>query len=195
MTLDTERRALLVAQMWREDTCSWALPGTFVRCGETLAAAVQRCLRDKLGIEGIRTHQLRVFDDPDRDDRDWVISVAHLAVAQPDRLQSLGSGSATRVRLVPADRPGELAWDHPEIVQLAKAEIRNRYAARADPEHLLGRRFTLRELQRVHECVAGKDLDRDRFRRAMEVHVVATGEIRGNTGTRGRPAELFRRKR
>lgn len=195
LTLDTERRALLVAQMWREDTQSWALPGTFVRRGETLADAVQRCLRDKLGVEGIRAHQLHVFDDPDRDDRDWVISVAHLAVVRPDGLPSLGSGSAAHTRLVPVDRPGELTWDHPEIVRLAKTEIRRRYADGADPEHLLGRRFTLRELQRVHECVAGEDLDRDRFRRAMEVHIVATGEIRGNTGSRGRPAELFRRKR
>lgn len=195
LTLDLQRRALLVAQMWREDTRTWALPGTFVRRGETLADAVQRCLRDKLGVAGIRPHQLHVFDDPDRDDRDWVISVAHLAVVRPDRLQALGSGSATQTRLTPVDRPGELAWDHPEIVRLAKTEIRRRYADSADPEHLLGRRFTLRELQRVHECVAGEDVDRDRFRRAMEPQVVATGEIQENTGSRGRPAELFGRKR
>ncbi len=195
LTLDLQRRALLVAQIWREDTRTWALPGTFVRRGETLADAVQRCLRDKLGVEGIRPHQLHVFDDPDRDDRDWVISVAHLAVVRPDRLQLLGSGSAAQTRLAPVDRPGELAWDHPEIVRLAKTEIRRRYTDSADPEHLLGPRFTLRELQRVHECVAGEDLDRDRFRRAMESHVVATGEIQENTGSRGRPAELFRRKR
>lgn len=195
LTPDLKRCALQVAQMWREDTRTWALPGTFVRQGETLADAVQRCLRDKLGVEGIRTHQLHVFDDPDRDDRDWVISVAHLAVVRPDRLHSLGSGSAAQTRLAPVDRPGELAWDHPEIVRLAKNEIRRRYADSADPEYLLGRRFTLRELQRVHECVAGEDLDRDRFRRAMAPHVVATGEIRENTGSRGRPAELFRRKR
>ena len=81
------------------------------------------------------------------------------------------------------DRPGELAWDHPEIVRLAKTEIRRRYAGSADPEHLLGRRFTLRELQRVHEAVGREDVDRDRFRRAMEP-VVATGD-QENTGSRG----------
>lgn len=194
LTPDLDHQQLLVAQMWRADTRKWALPGTFVRKGETLADAVQRCLREKLGIEGIRTHQLHVFDDPDRDDRDWVMSVAHLAVVRPDRLRTLGSGSAAQTRFVPVDRPGELAWDHPEIVRLAKHEIRRRYEAGADPEHLLGRTFTLRELQRVHEAVAGTALDRDRFRRAMEHRVVATGEIRENTGSRGRPAELFRRK-
>ena len=195
LSLDLKRRQLQVAEMWRDDIEKWALPGAFVRRGETLTDAVQRCLRDKLGVEGIRTHQLFVFDDPDRDDRDWVISVAHLAVVRPDRLHSLGSGSAEQTRFVPVDRPGELAWDHPEIVRRAKHEIRRRYDTSADPEHLLGTKFTLRELQRVHEAVAGEELDRDRFRRAMESHVVATGEVRENTGGRGRPAELFRRKR
>lgn len=192
---DLKLRQLQVAQMWREDIQKWALPGTFVRQGETLADAVRRCLRDKLGVEGIRTHQLHVFDDPERDDRDWVISVAHLAVVRPDRLDSLGSGSATQTRLVPVDRPGELAWDHPEIVRLAKAEIRRRYEAGADPERLLGPKFTLRELQRVHEAVKGETIDRDRFRRSMEHFAEATDDVQDNTGSRGRPAVLFRRTR
>lgn len=194
LTVDLERRTLEVAQMWREDIEKWALPGTFVRRGERLAESVERCLHDKLGVENINPHQLHVFDDPDRDDRDWVISVAHVVVVRPDQVDALGSGSATQTRFVPVDRPGELAWDHPAIVRLAKNEIRRRYRAGADPEHVLGRAFTLRELQRVHEAVAGKPLERIRFRRAMEPYVESTGEIR-DTGGRGRPAELFRRKR
>jgi len=193
LTMDVERRTLEVAQMWRPDIEKWALPGTLVRQGETLARAVERCLRDKLGLEGIRPHQLHVFDDPHRDERDWVISVAHVVVVRPDQVDSLGSGSATRTRFVPVDRPGELAWDHPAIVRLAKNEIRRRYRLGADPEHLLGRTFTLRELQRVHEAVAGETLERIRFRRGMEPHVASTGAIR-DTGGRGRPAELFGRK-
>ncbi len=195
LTLDLERRQLLVAEMWRDDIDKWALPGAFVRQGETLADAVQRCLRDKLGVRGIRPRQLHVFDDPDRDDRDWVISVAHLAVVRPEQVEALGSGSAGQTRFVPVDRPGELAWDHPAMVRLAKNDIRTRYKTGADPEHVLGGTFTLRELQHVHEAVAGKELDRDRFRRAVEHLVVGTGEVREHTGSRGRPAELFRRRR
>lgn len=190
-----DERRLEVAEMWREDTDSWALPGAFLRKGETLTDAVKRCLRDKLGVEGIRQRQLEVFDDPDRDDRDWVLSVAHVAVVRPEHLRFLGSGSATRTRMAPVDRPGRLAWDHAAIVGLAKNDIRRRYQDSADPEHLLGREFTMRELQRVHEAVAGEDLDRDAFRRAMAHHVVGTGQLEESTGSRGRPAELFRRAR
>ncbi|WP_167106420.1 NUDIX domain-containing protein [Mycobacterium sp. DL592] len=193
LTWDPDR-GLLVVEMARPDNGKWALPGAFLRQGETLADAVERCLRDKLGVEGIRPRQLHVFDDPHRDDRDWVLSVAHLAVVRPEQLHSLGSGS-TQTRLASVDRPGELAWDHPEIVRLAKNDIRERYETEPDPERLLGSRFTMRDLKQVHEAVAGTTLQRDRFRRTMEPRLVGTGVMEENTGTRGRPAELFRRKR
>lgn len=195
LTIDPERRQLQVVEMAREDTGKWALPGTFLRKRETLADAVERCLRDKIGVQGVRPQQLSVFDDPDRDDRDWVISVAHVAVVRPDHLEALGSGAAYETRRAPVDRPGELAWDHPKIVRLAKEYIRSRYQAEPDPDRLLGRRFTLSELQRVHEAVEGDEFKRYTFRRAMEDHLVGTGIFNEHTGHRGRPAEFFRRKR
>jgi 8-oxo-dGTP diphosphatase len=194
LTLDL-KRGLLVVEMWREDIGKWALPGTFVRQGETLALAVERCLRDKLGVEDIRPRQLFVFDKPDRDHRGWVISVAHVAVVRPEQLHALGSGWAPETRQVPVDRPGELAWDHPEIVRLAKNDVRERYRGAADPDRLLGREFTLRELRRVHEAVTGEEFTPDQFRYFTEGKVVGTGEREENTGSRGRPAQLFRRAR
>lgn len=194
VTVDRDREQLLVVEMAREDTGTWALPGTFVRERETLAQAVERCLRDKLGVRGVRPRQLQVFDDPDRDDRDWVVSVAHVAVVRPEQLARLESDAAFPTRLVSVDRPGELAWDHPKMVRLARQHIRDRYEEGPDPERLLGQRFTLSELQRVHEAVAGAPIARHTFRRAMEPHVVGTGDIL-DTGARGRPAELFRRRR
>ena len=187
------KRGLVVVEMWRADIRKWALPGAFVRKGETLAQAVERCLRDKLGVEGIRPRQLHVLDDPHRDHRDWVISVAHVAVVRPEQLHALGSGAAGETRLASVDRPGDLAWDHPEIVRRAKADVRGRYETDPDPDRLLGPRFTLSELRRVHEAVAGEEFGRDKFRRAMEDKVERTGMIE-ETGSRGRPAELFRRK-
>lgn len=192
LTWDSDR-GLLVVEMQRDDIDKWALPGAFLRKGEKLAEAVERCLREKIGVEGVRPRQLHVFDDPDRDDRDWVLSVAHLAVVRPDQLRAFGSGSA-ETRLAPVDRPGELAWDHPEIVRLAKNDVRERYETEPDPERLLGNRFTMRELQQVHEAVAGRALGRVKFRRTMEPLLAGTGLIQ-DTGTRGRPAELYRRTR
>jgi 8-oxo-dGTP diphosphatase len=194
LTVDTERRQLVVVEMWREDTGKWALPGTFVRQGETLADAVRRCLADKLRVTGIRPRQLHVFDDPQRDHRDWVVSVAHVAVVRPDQLRSLAVEESDGIRLAPADRPGELSWDHPQMLRLAKEYVRSRYETDPDPERLLPPRFTLSELQRVHEAVAGEEIDQFRFRRVMKNRVVGLNRFEEATGGRGRPAELHRRK-
>ena len=195
LTIDPDR-GLLVVEMERGDTGKWALPGTFLRERETLAEAVERSLNEKLGVQGIRPAQLCVFDDPDRDERHWVLSVAHVAVVRPEQLTSLGAGVAKDTRLVSVDRPGELAWDHPNIVKRAKEYVRSRYAENPDPDRLLGNTFTLRELRLVHDAVAGDDdpWDRDAFRRRMKDLLVATGVKSENTGSRGRPAELFRRR-
>jgi len=183
-------RGLLVLEVKREFMSGWALPGTFLWAGERLADAVRRSLRTKAGVEGVAPHQLQVFDDPDRDDRGWVLSVAHWAVVEPDRL---ASRFETATRLMPVDSPGRLAYDHRLIIDSAVAHIRARYEAEPDPDQLLRERFTVLELRKLHEAVAGEPLDRDMFRREMKDKLIGTGEM--SKGTRGRPAELFRRRR
>jgi len=51
------------------------------------------------------------------------------------------------------DRPGDLAWDHPEVGRRAEADVRLRYGTQPDPGRLPGSRFTLTELRRVHGAV------------------------------------------
>ena len=75
----------------------------------------------------------------------------------------------------------------------AVRELRRRYADRPDPERLLGPRFTIRELNEVHEAIAGTTLQKDTFRRAMKPHLRGTGTL--SSGTVGRPSQWFRRNR
>lgn len=181
---------LAVLQVRRPNGAGWALPGTFLHKGERLADAVDRSLRVKAGVRGLHPRQLHVFDEPDRDDRGWVLSVAHVDVVRADRL---ASRFATDTRLVPVSSPGRLPYGHGGIIARAVDDIRSQYAREPDPDRLLGDEFTLRELRLTHEAVAGQALQRDWFRRAMEPHLVATGTT--TTGTRGRPAELFQRRK
>lgn len=189
LTLDAAGAQLLVLQVRRNDDTGWALPGTFLHPGERLADAVERSLRTKSGVRGLRPRQLHVFDDPGRDDRGWVLSVAHLAVVAPERL---ASRFGVRTRLMPTSRPGRLPHDHAGIIARAVGDLRLRYVAAPDPDALLGGEFTLRDLRLAHEAVAGEPLQRDRFRRLMEPRLEPTGEVA--TGIRGRPAETFRRR-
>ncbi|BBY44156.1 NUDIX hydrolase [Mycolicibacterium celeriflavum] len=179
----------MVLEVRRPHQPGWALPGTFHHEGELLADAVDRSLRDKANVRGLHPRQLHVFDDPHRDDRGWVLSVAHVDVV---RLEQLESRFADTTRLVPIETPGRLPYDHADIITLAVEHIRSRYSDRPDPDGLLGHEFTLRELRIAHEAVAGHTLQRDTFRRAMEPHLEPTGTT--TAGTRGRPAELFRRR-
>jgi ADP-ribose pyrophosphatase YjhB (NUDIX family) len=184
---DGDGRALAVLQV-RQEGARWRLPGTFLHEGERLIDAVQRALRVKAGVSGLRPRQLGVFDDPHRDDRGWVLSVAHVDVVP---LPRLAMRNRDRTRLVPATRPGRLPYDHTEIIERAVADLRVRYAEHPDPDRLLPDVFTLRDLRLVHEAIAHNALQRDTFRRAMQQQLTATGEsvVRGP----GRPAELFRR--
>ncbi|MDH6244322.1 NUDIX domain-containing protein [Mycobacterium sp. OTB74] len=179
---------LMVLQVRRHNGSGWALPGTFLHEGEVLADAVTRSLLDKANVVGLEPRQLHVFDALDRDDRGWVLSVAHIAVA---RLTHLADRLPTSTRLKPVGSPGRLPFDHPSIIERAVDELQLRYTEKPDPDRLLEDEFTLRELRLVHEAIAGHPLQRDTFRRAMEAHLTATGTT--TSGTRGRPAELFRR--
>jgi ADP-ribose pyrophosphatase YjhB (NUDIX family) len=181
---------LVVLEVRRATESGWALPGTFLHAGERLADAVDRSLREKANVRGLHPRQLHVFDDPHRDERGWVLSVAHVQVVPLNRL---ASRFAETTRLMPTRAPGRLTFDHPDIIKFAVEDLRSRYRDRPDPDGLLGPEFTLRQLRLAHEAVAGEDIQRDAFRRAMDPHLVATGKP--VIVARGRPAELFRRKR
>jgi 8-oxo-dGTP diphosphatase len=187
LALDPEQ-GLVVLEVRRPTGMGWALPGTFIHEGETLAEAVDRSLRVKANVRGLHPRQLHVFDDPTRDDRGWVLSVAHVQVV---RQGQLADRFAETTRLVSIDAPGRLPYDHVDIIKLAVEDVRTHYLDKPDPDGLLGDEFTLRELRIAHEAIAGQPLQRDTFRRAMEPHLVATGS--SSVSGRGRPAELFRR--
>ena len=175
---DSELCVVLVA-----GSGDWRLPGTFLHEGETLADAVKRSLHEKAGIDGVRPRQLHVFDAPGRDDRGWVLSVAHLVVVP--------QASVVGHELTRWDAARDLAFDHEQIIRLAVDRVRADYRVRADPEGLLGSQFTLLELLRLHEAIAGERLGKDTFRRHVIGQLEDTGEYQ--QGVVGKPAKLFRR--
>jgi len=170
---------------------SWSLPGTFVHEHERLAEAALRALREKAGVSGERPEQLGAFDDPQRDARGRVLSIAHVDLVPAHRLPD-----ALLVPVVDgrAELPdgGDLAFDHGLILRRAVDWARALYRDRPDPRGLLpAAEFTLLDLQRLHEAVLGADLQKDTFRRRMLGGLVETRDR--SRGTVGKPARLFRR--
>ncbi|MGY1709099.1 NUDIX domain-containing protein [Geodermatophilus sp. SYSU D00758] len=172
----------------------WALPGTFLHEGETLAVAVGRSLRDKAGLRpDVAPRQLHVFDDPTRDDRGWVLSVAHV-VALPWRdVEPVLSLRPDAVCVRSVDDITGLLFDHDDIVRRAAADMRSVYRERPDPDGLLDEPFTVRRLYRLHDAVAGGlGYSVDTFRRAMLPMLRETK--RTSEGTVGKPAQLYVRR-
>ena len=187
-------RPLGVVLVRRQDEAdAWALPGTFLHPRERLADAVLRSLEQKVGLRSTSPRQLHVFDDPKRDDRGWVLSVAHVVVLPCHAVGPVVEARSDDVRVSAIGELPELTFDHEAIVRMAVEEVRARYRWRPDPEALLDEPFTMRELRHLHAAVADVPrLQPDTFRRQMEPQLLDTGRIK--EGTVGRPASLYRRK-
>jgi 8-oxo-dGTP diphosphatase len=170
----------------------WALPGTFLHAGETLADAVLRSLEQKAGLRGTTPRQLRVFDDPNRDTRGWVLSVAHVVVLPWETVSPVVEDRPDGVSLRPVTEASGLPFDHDAMVRLAVTELQAAHRERPDPEGLLPEPFTLRQLRKLHETVLGERLVPDTFRRHVLPQLRDTG--RTTEGTVGRPATLYARE-
>lgn len=186
----------------------WALPGAFVHEGKPLEEAVARAAGAKAGLAGVHLEQLASYGDPGRDPRGHVVSISYLAIAPTERLQA---ATADRDDLLLAriaiDWPGEkggpvrvldadgreltLGFDHAAILGDAVKRLRGKIDYSPIGFAFLPPRFTLREVQEVHEAVLGRSLTKPAFRRKLlDRHtLLATGQY--ETGSAFRPAELY----
>src|SRR5450756_412228 len=96
---------------------------------------------------------IRDSDDPDRDDRGWVLSVAHVDTVPWERIANAAGGRdpSTRLptRLSPVADAIGLPFYHDAIVAHAVDVLRADYLEHPDPAALLPEPFTLRRLQQL----------------------------------------------
>ena len=201
-------RTLLVRRVESPEAGRWALPGGFLKPGEPLEAAAARVLEAKAGLAGVFVEQLYTFGAPDRDPRARVISVAYYALCDFGRFSSAGETPDTTAASIEVPWEGEtggpvaltgpgdarlaMAFDHAEMIGLAVKRLRGKLDYAPIGFQLLPASFTLFELQRVHETILGRPLNKDSFRRRMLAsgQLEATGERQADV--EHRPAELYR---
>ena len=88
-----------------------------------------------------------------------------------------------------------LALDHRRILATALGRLRGKLGYRPLVFELLPETFTLLQLQRTVEALAGVRLHKQNFRRLVERGALVEGTGRFEPATGGRPAELFRFRR
>ena len=189
---------------------AWALPGVFVGRNESLEVAAGRSLRDKAGnASDLFVEQLFTFGELNRDPRGRIVTIAYYALVPEGRfLTAVARKHGALIARIDVPWAGEhggpvqardesgqalaLAFDHAAIIGLAVQRIRGKLNYAPIGFELLPDEFTLFELQRIHEAVLARKLNKDSFRRKMLASglIEDTGQRRG--GTSHRPASLYR---
>jgi 8-oxo-dGTP diphosphatase len=188
---ENELKVLLIERSNEPYKGRWALPGGFVDIDEDLESAALRELKEETGVTGIYLEQLYTFGKPNRDPRERVISVAYYALVPIDKLHIKPDSDASKAEWHACSSLPDLAFDHPQIVNLA----RDRLAAKMDYStialHFMPDKFTLGELQRVYETIKGTPLDKRNFRKRVLTFngINDTGEKRMDG--KHRPARLY----
>jgi 8-oxo-dGTP diphosphatase len=153
-----------------------ALPGSFLRHGETIEKALERLTRLYLPLMSeaplpthcadlaARTAILSgVYSKVNRDPRGRVLSVAHaMTVAGPTGEALAAHVALVGGRWVPVGEALELdlAFDHNSILRDALTALRRELPSAPVAFRLLPPKFTLNELHSIYEALTGRSLDR-----------------------------------
>ncbi|MFF2155073.1 NUDIX domain-containing protein [Paenibacillus chitinolyticus] len=155
-------RVLLIQRGEHPFLGKWALPGGFVRPGETTEQTARRELREETSVDNVYLEQLYMFSEPDRDPRSWVMSCAYMALID-----------SSQVKIAAGDDAAEAAWFDVTCRLLSEEKLRleDGYSITRRYElKLTGERDTLTSVveQRKQSAKASS---------AVEYAVAASGEL------------------
>lgn len=171
---------------------SWALPGGFVEIDEDLEASALRELEEETGVRDIYLEQLYTFGTPGRDPRGRVISVAYYALVNLQDHPASPASDADRAEWFSLDDIPELAFDHADILSVARQRLSTKVRYQPIGFELLPEAFTLAELQTLYETILEVDeLNKRNFRtRIKDLDILE--EAGKQSGVAHRPAVLYR---
>lgn len=167
---------------------------------ETDERKLRRARRERVditfGLQGVSWDEYRVLE------RYELLYEAGLVEEAPRdaRLRDAASGrwELLKAPLQPPITPRlgrPMAFDHRRLLATALGRLRGKLKFRPVVFELLPPTFTLLQLQRVVEALAGGRLHKQNFRRLVDKGGLVEGTDRYDTQTGGRPAELFRFRR
>jgi ADP-ribose pyrophosphatase YjhB (NUDIX family) len=166
----------------------WVLPGGPVGFREAVDAAASRVLRQRAGLRRVHLRQFHAFGGLRRRERaslsrllaaqrlppppvSWpfvrVVSIGYYALVDYEKVTPRADALSDTFTWVPVDDLPPLAFDHREIVERAKVALRASLDEPTTGATLLPPTFTMPELQRLHEAILGRTLDRRNFHKRM----------------------------
>jgi hypothetical protein len=209
---DLELKVLLITKKENPKTANIngvmqiALPGDLIKHDEELNPAAIRILNSLTSIDKIYLKQFAIFSDPNRvkqeKDQLWlrnfrqnpeerVITVGYISLINIQDFKPEPSSFADQVIWTSVHNIPELTFDHNEILNTAinflKKELNHQMSS-----ILLPKNFTLPQLQRLHENIHNKKMDKRNFRKQIlkEGVIIKTNHI-NKTGRKGKPATFY----
>lgn len=185
---------LLVKRANHPDKGKWGLPGGFVDPDQdtSLEDTANRKLLEKTGVTPPYLEQLHTIGNDSRDKRGWSVTVCYTALIAHQKCAP-GIDSVSDARWVGVDELDsvDLAFDHRIVIALARERLKQKALYSIVPAYALPEKFSLPELQRIHEVLIGKPLQKKSFRRRIE-----QADLLLDTGLKryegGRPAALYK---
>ncbi|PHN05949.1 NUDIX hydrolase [Flavilitoribacter nigricans] len=191
----------------------WVIPGEFVYQTESIDEAAHRSLRQQLGIDEIFLRQFRTFGEADRSfagqmvdyfekagvDKSkygWLtkrfVTIGYYACADFRKIEPQPSSLFEDIRWIDIDEIDLLAMDHANIVREARAVLTRDLLDLPVIASLLPDTFTIPELQKLHEAILGRAIDRGNFRqKVLRTNILEKVGERNTANTR-RPPGLYR---
>ena len=173
---------------------AWALPGGYLRPGETLEESIRAHLARKVDVRDLsHLEQLETRGDPDRSPDEWQLATAYLGLVPSGVDPELPDDTAwQRVDALPAT-----AFDHGAIVRDGRARLRAKLSYSNVGFALAPEEFTLSELRDLYAAALGHDVSATNLQRVLLRRNVLepTGSVRASGPTGGRPGALFRFRR
>lgn len=196
--LDSQLLVLLTERSEHPEKGKWALPGGFVdeQQDDNLEAAVQRKLKAKTGVSAPYIEQLMTVGNRKRDARGWSVTVVYSAlVAYQDCQSYVDNVSDVQWVDYQSAIQKDLAFDHKTILESARERLKQKALYSIVPAYALPQEFSLPELQRLHEVLIDKPLQKKSFRRRIEqAELIEEVGQRAPKG-KGRPSVIYRMKK
>ncbi|NHQ84795.1 NUDIX hydrolase [Iodobacter sp. HSC-16F04] len=184
---------LLVKRAQAPFTGDWALPGGFidVQQDKNTDATASRKLEAKTGLKPAYLEQLQVISGPDRDPRGFSVTLAYFAlVAWQDVSPQISSVESASWIAVNDLKKTNLAFDHLQIIQMAKQRLQQKTLYSMTPVFCLPGQFTIAQLKTVIEAIIEKPIQRKSLMRRIEASgIFEISEEKIPSG--GRMAQLY----
>ena len=189
---EEDLKVLLIKRGLEPFKGEWALPGGFIRVGESVDNCAKRELEEETGLKNVYLEQLASFGEPSRDPREHIITVAYVALVNLVDHPPKADTDADQAAWFSLQDLPKLAFDHESILETAQDRLKGKVRYQPIGFELLPEKFTLTELQKLYERILGVTIDKRNFRKkAQKLGVLEeTDEIQQDV--RHRAARLYR---